>query len=127
MESPDAPGNAGDILDAASLQARIDEIQALYREWTAMQPRLEAAQQDWRRSITLMARLSAFCFEGEYRTCRQAIEAGVPVNLHTKGEYSIMSEDALWDAIGDHQAMAWQRLRSAIDVLDREGHDDRGP
>ena len=34
-----------------------------------------------------------------------------------------MSEDTLRNAIHDHQSMAWQRLRSAIEVLDREGSD----
>ena len=43
------------------------------------------------------------------------------VNLHTQGEYSVMSEDALWNAFADQQTLAWQRLRSAIAVLDKDG------
>ncbi|MDO4233236.1 MAG: DUF4298 domain-containing protein [Lautropia sp.] len=120
--APSLPQNPDDRPDASRIQARIDELQSLYHEWAEMQPRLEAARKEWQRSIELMERLSAFYFDGEYLDYREAIDNGLPVNLHTRGEYSIMSEDTLWNAIHDHQSMAWQRLRSAIEVLDREGN-----
>lgn len=36
----------------------------------------------------------------EYQVRHQTIEDGVELNLQTEGEYSIMSEDALWNAPG---------------------------
>ena len=69
----------------------------------------------------IMQKLAQFYFDGEYRQYHEALESGLNVNLHTQGEYSVMSEDALWNAFADQQTLAWQRLRSAIAVLDRDG------
>lgn len=107
-------------LNPASVQARIDEIQALYREWQALVPRLEAAQADWQRGVDIMRALARFYFEGEYSRYHQAIEDGLAVDLHTQGEYSVMSEDALWNAFHEQDTLAWQRLRAALAVLDRD-------
>lgn len=111
-------------IELASAQARIDAIQKLYREWTQLLPKLQAAQQDWQRGIEIMRELSHFYFEGEYMPYYEAIENGLAVNLHTEGEYSVMSQDALWDAFHEQHALAWQRLRSAIDVLDSQAQQD---
>lgn len=113
-----------DLPDRDEAQARIDHIQKLYREWTKLLPKLEAAHQDWLRGEAVMRELAQFYFEGEYSRYRQALEDGLDVNLHTEGEYSIMSEDALWNAFTDQQSLAWQRLRSAVAVLDRDGGDE---
>lgn len=107
-------------IDPASAQARIDAIQKRYREWTQLLPKLEAAQQDWQRGIEIMRELTQFYFEGEYMRYHEAIENGLDVNLHTEGEYSVMSEDALWNAFHEQHTLAWQRLRSAIAVLDSD-------
>ncbi|HFA5858807.1 TPA: DUF4298 domain-containing protein, partial [Neisseria gonorrhoeae] len=37
----------------------------------------------------------------------------------TEGEYSIMSEDALWNAPGEFHQLAWLYLCSSVDTLDR--------
>lgn len=110
-------------IDLASAQARINDIQRLYREWTQLVPKLEAAKADWQRGAEIMRKLAHFYFEGEYSKYHQAIEEGLPVDLRTEGEYSVMSEDALWNAFHEQDALAWQRLRSAVAVLDRYGED----
>lgn len=112
-----------DLPDPSRAQARIDEIQRLYREWTQLLPELEAARSRWQRGEALMRELAHFYFDGEYGRYRDALESGLALNLHTQGEYSVMSEDALWDAFGDQQRLAWQWLRSAVAVLDREGEE----
>ena len=104
-----------------SAQARIDYIQQRYREWTLLLPKLQAAQQEWQRSAEIMRELASFYFDGEFGELHDALENGLALNLHTEGEYSVLSEDALWNAFHDQQQLAWQRLRSAIAVLDREG------
>ncbi|MGN6841664.1 DUF4298 domain-containing protein, partial [Neisseria sp. P0021.S005] len=48
-----------------------------------------------------------------------AIEEGADVDLRTQGEYSIMSEDALWNALGEFHQLAWEHLRSSVNALDR--------
>lgn len=102
-------------------QMRINEIQKLYREWTQLVPKLEAARQDWQHGMEIMEKLAQFYFNGEYRRYYDALENGLEVDLRTEGEYSVMGEDTLWNAFHEQQRLAWQRLRSAIAVLDKEG------
>ncbi len=109
--------------DAAAAQARINEIQQLYREWTELLPKLEAARQDWRRGEAIMRQLEKFYFEGEFTRYHQAIENGLSIDLHTAGEYSVTGEDTLWNAGTEQQALAWQWLRAAVAVLDRGGEE----
>ncbi len=101
-------------------QARLDEIQRLYREWTELLPKLEAAQQDWQRGADIMQALAHFYFDGEFNAYCDALENGLDLNLHTDGEHSVLSEDTLWNALHEQQQLAWQRLRSAVAVLDPE-------
>lgn len=104
----------------AEAQTRIDEIQQLYREWMQWLPKLEAAQSDWQHAAALMQKLAQFYFGGEYNRYYNALANGLDVDLRTQGEYSVMSEDALWNAFGEQQTLAWQWLRSAVAVLDPE-------
>ena len=100
------------------MQPEIDRIQALYREWIDMQPKLAAAKQDWQRSRDIMQQLSDFYFNGRYQDFHTRIEQGEAVDLHTAGEYSVMSEDALWNAFHDQSTLAWERIRSSLAVVD---------
>ena len=100
-------------------QQRIDEIQALYRRWLQLLPQLEAAQQQWRQAAQIMTELDKF-YAAEYMAYANAVADGLPVSLHTEGEYSVLSEDALFDAFGDHYRLAWQWLREATAALDPE-------
>ncbi|WP_373742194.1 DUF4298 domain-containing protein [Neisseria sp.] len=100
------------------MQPTIDRIQSLYREWLDLQAKLEAAQKDWQRSRDIMHELEQFYFEGEYQDFYARIENGETVDLKTQGEYSVMSEDALWNAFHDFTDLAWERLRTGIAVLD---------
>lgn len=102
-------------------QERINEVQALYREWTQLLPKLEAARQDWQRGEALMRQMAKFYFDGEYRQAIDAAEQGWKPDLSTQGEYSILSEDALWNAFHEQQSLAWQWMRDCIETLDRDG------
>ena len=104
----------------AEVQTRIDEIQQLYREWMQWLPKLQAAQSDWQHAAALMQKLSQFYFGGEYNRYYNALANGLDVDLRTQGEYSVMSEDALWNAFGEQQTLAWQWLRAAVAALDPE-------
>ena len=98
-------------------QARIDRIQAIYREWERLLPELEAAQEQWQHAMQLMREMSDF-YDREYMPLHQAIENGLPVSLATEGEYSIMSEDALWNAFQQQYDLSWTWLRAATRELD---------
>lgn len=100
------------------MQKRIDEIQSKYREWCELLPQLEADIARWKHAASLMQDMDEF-YTNEYQACYQAIEEGADVDLRTQGEYSIMSEDALWNALGEFHQLAWEYLRSSVNALDR--------
>ncbi|OAM31533.1 MULTISPECIES: DUF4298 domain-containing protein [Eikenella] len=105
-------------------QQRINHIQARYREWQRLLPELEAAQAQWRQAMQILHELADF-YENEYGEIHQAIEEGLEVSLHTEGEYSIMSEDALWNALQEHYDLSWFWLRAATRELDPQ-HGETG-
>ena len=105
------------MIDIEEAQRRIDEIQSLYREWLRLLPQLEAAQDEWRKAAEIVRKLDGF-YSGEYNRYYTEIENGLPVSLETEGEYSIMSQDALYDAFGDHYRRSWEWMRLAVASLD---------
>lgn len=105
------------MIDIEEAQRRIDEIQSLYREWLRLLPELEAAQDEWRKAAEIVRKLDGF-YSGEYNRYYNEIENGLPVSLETEGEYSIMSQDALYDAFGDHYRLSWEWMRLAVASLD---------
>ena len=105
------------MIDIEEAQRRIDEIQSLYREWLRLLPKLEAAQDEWRKAAEIVRKLDGF-YSGEYNRYYTEIENGLPVSLETEGEYSIMSQDALYDAFGDHCRLSWEWMRLAVASLD---------
>ena len=105
------------MIDIEEAQRRIDEIQALYREWLRLLPKLEAAQDEWRKAAEIVRKLDGF-YSGEYNRYYTEIENGLPVSLETEGEYSIMSQDALYDVFGDHYRLSWEWMRLAVASLD---------
>lgn len=107
------------MIDTDAAQKHINKIQALFREWIQLESKLNAANADWQRSMEIMEILSQFYFGDEYQDYIQAIENGEEIPVHTEGEYSVLSEDALWNAFHEQQNLAWQRLRTALQVLDK--------
>lgn len=105
------------MIDIEEAQRCIDEIQSLYREWLRLLPELEAAQDEWRKAAEIVRKLDGF-YSGEYNRYYTEIENGLPVSLETEGEYSIMSQDALYDAFGDHYRLSWEWMRLAVASLD---------
>lgn len=102
-------------------QTRINEIQAVYKEWLAVHERLETAKQDLAKSAELMGKLEGFYFDGEWRELYEKIENGEQFDLTTDGEYSVMSEDTIWNAIHDHDSTLWDFMRFCVKHLDKAG------
>ena len=104
-------------MDAKQAQARLNEVQALYREWLVLLPRLEAAQAEWQRAAALIAQLDAF-YAQEYLPLCDAVAGGLVLDERTEGEYRVLSEDAIFDALGDANRLAWGWMRLAMASLD---------
>lgn len=101
-------------------QQQLDQMQTLYRQWTLLLPQLQQDLERWQEAINIMQQLDQFYCNGDYRHLMDLEEQGITLNTQTQGEYSVLSEDAIWNALHEHQNLAWQHLRSAIKVLDRE-------
>lgn len=99
-------------------QNRINEIQEKYREWKELHQKLTESLKYWQKSAELMKDLEKFYFSGEYQNIYEQIENGAEFDLKTKGEYSIMSEDTLWNAFHEQQSLLWKQLRFAVEQLD---------
>lgn len=104
-------------------QNRINEVQETYRQWLALYEKLEQAHQDFIKSSELMQKMEQFYFGGEYREIYDQMENGLKLDLTTKGEYSVMSEDALWNAFHDQQSLLWKFLKFAVKELDKKEQD----
>ena len=100
-------------------QTRINEIQAIYKEWLAVHARLEIAKQDLAKSAELMDKLEDFYFDGEYRAIFEQMENGEQFDLKTDGEYSVMGEDTIWNAVHDYDSTLWDFMRFCVKHLDK--------
>ena len=108
-----------------NMQNQIPHFQSLYREYLALQAQDEALFANLKRRQELIGQLKQFYFDGKWREYYEAIENGAEIDLTTQGEYSIMSQDALWDAFCDERdfyeallAMAQERLNNNGDQAD---------
>lgn len=101
-------------------QNRINEIQAIYKEWQDLHTRLETACQELKESQVLIKQMEQFYFDGHWIEIYEQIENGLKVDLITSGEYSVMSEDTLWNAFHEQQVLLWDFLRTATKALDKD-------
>lgn len=107
-------------------QTRLDRAQALYREWTLLQPKLQAAERDWQQACRLIGELTDF-YEQHYAELAAAEAAGRVFDTATAGEHSVLCEDTVWNALADQQQQAWQRLHQAIAFLHPQPKDETTP
>ena len=90
-------------MDRQQAQTRLNEVQALYREWLALLPQLEAAQTEWQRAAALIAQLDDF-YAHEYLPLHDAVAGGLALDERT--------------ALGDANRLAWGWMRLAMAALD---------
>ena len=103
-----------------TMQAELDRVQAAYRAWVALLPALEADIERWQQGAALIKQLAGFYDNGAYAEMVEAQRSGAPLREHTEGEYGVLSEDAVWNALGDFHSLALRRLRQAVDAIDRQ-------
>lgn len=105
-------------------QQRIEQVQAIYQEWLALQPKIQQAQADWQKNVELMAKLEEFYFDGEFLAIFDKMEDGLTLDLTTQGEDSVMGEDTIWDAVDEQQQALWWMMRFAVKHLDKQHHGE---
>lgn len=66
-------------------QQRIEQVQAIYQEWLALQPKIQQAQADWQKNVELMAKLEAFYFDGEFLAIFDKMEDGLTLDHARRG------------------------------------------
>lgn len=108
------------------MQDKINAAQANYKKWLELKAKLDELAGVWDEALAVSARLEDFYFNGDYRKIMDSIEDGEQFDLPTDGEYSVMSEDAIWNAFSDKQNMLWQDLRRATNALDPANLPDMG-
>lgn len=90
----------------------IQQMQDRYNQWIELLPELEKGIESWKKSIELLAPLNQFYASNEWRELHDNFDD----KLETKGNYSVLSEDALWNALSNqHQlAIEWLKLSTAF-------------
>ena len=86
----------------------IQKMQDLYNQWVELLPELEKGIEQWKKANELLAPLSEFYSSPKWRDLRENFNEP----LETEGNYSVLSEDALWNAFHEqHQlALEWLKL-----------------
>lgn len=104
-----------------SNQELINEAQEAYRQWLIIRPKLQEAQELIRQNASLMKTLRDF-YAADYQRLYEAHEEGEALDLTTSGEYSVLSEDALWNAFHEDDELLWEIMRSSMKALDESRH-----
>lgn len=94
-------------------KAKIQEMQNLYNEWMDLLPELEKGLAQWQKATALLEPLREFYFAPEW----QALHSNFNEPLDTKGYYSILSEDAVWNALAEQQQLAIEHLKVVTKIL----------
>lgn len=79
----------------------IQKLQNLYNQWIQLAPELEKSLNLWQKANTLLQPLSDFYSTSSWQMLHDTFNEP----LNTEGNHSILSEDALWNAFGDHQEL----------------------
>ncbi|WP_147473671.1 DUF4298 domain-containing protein [Allofranklinella schreckenbergeri] len=96
-------------MDFQKVQPHADEVQALYKEWVNLAPRLEAAKQYWQHATDVMQQLAESHFNGDYGRCLDALEQGLTQDTDlfksytAKGSYNPVSDGSLWNAFAEQK------------------------
>lgn len=105
-----------------SMQQKISHYQALYREWLTLQADNEKLMANLHRQNAMTDELSTFYFnhhgQSDWQRYYEALENGAKVDLTTAGEYSVMSQDTLWDMFCDEREFYEHLVKFAQKRLD---------
>lgn len=94
----------------------IQKMQDLYNDWVALLPELEKGIEQWKQAMALLEPLSEFYSSPKWQELYDTFNEP----LDTKGNYSILSEDALWNALTEQHQLAIEWLKLSTKVITRE-------
>ncbi|MCK3655607.1 hypothetical protein A4G19_07545 [Pasteurellaceae bacterium Macca] len=95
----------------------LEKIQALqddYNEWCALVPILEQSFAQWQRAGELAQRLARFYTTPEWLELHENFNQ----ELDTQGNFSILSEDGLWNSLDEQRQRTMKLLKLAVKLLD---------
>ena len=101
-------------------QQRVNAAQETYDEWCVLLPELEADLARFEQAAILVGKLTAFA-QNEFLELYDAIENGAPADLATGGNFSVMNQDAVWDACTDFRRVLLARLKQSVAALEEVG------
>lgn len=101
-----------------NLQAKLDETQALYREWLDAKQQADEAYAAIEHAMAVMKKLEAAYFDETFIQLHDADAKGL-LDTTTLGEYSVLSEDAVYNALIDKEQLLWAHLKLCIEHLQR--------
>lgn len=94
----------------------IQKMQDLYNDWVALLPELEKGIEQWKQAMVLLEPLSEFYSSPKWQELYDTFNE----SLETKGNYSVLSEDAIWNALTEQHQLAIEWLKLSTKVITRE-------
>lgn len=89
-------------------------LQKKYEHWHDLHQQIHEAQEKWREASALLSELQTYYQSEQWR---KDYENNVAVEC-ADNVHSILSEDALWSALTDHQEQAIRWMRLGLDAID---------
>lgn len=76
----------------------VQKMQDLYNQWSEIYPQLEASIALWKQAEAVLKPLNEFYGSQEWHELYETFNEP----LDTKGNYSVLSEDAVWNALQEY-------------------------
>ncbi|WGE90048.1 DUF4298 domain-containing protein [Actinobacillus arthritidis] len=92
----------------------IQQIQDQYGELLKLLPKLENSLADWHKAIKLSQQLSLFYTSPEWL---DLYDNANHIKLDTQGNYSILSQDAIWNVLTEQRELT-EQMSKIIALLD---------
>ena len=97
-------------------QQDVQKLQDLYNQWCELAPQLEKSLEQWKQAESLLKPLSDFYGSEQWHELYDNFNG----ELDTQGNYSILSEDALWNAFHEQRQLALEWLKTITESLTKE-------
>ncbi|MFD0965918.1 DUF4298 domain-containing protein [Seminibacterium arietis] len=94
---------------------KIQQAQDLYNQWVELLPELEKSFEQWKKATDIIEQLGKFYFSDKWRDLHDNADQ---YKIDTKGNYSVLSEDAVWNAVHEKRELDLQWLKAIVAKLD---------
>lgn len=90
------------------------DIQQKYEQYRDLYRQIEAAQEQWKQAEKLWKEVQAYYQSGQWHEDHDES----PSLKVAEGEYSILGEDTIWNALQDRQQQIIDWMRLGLDSLE---------